>query len=297
MNLSSTFRKTRIAPTPSGFLHLGNVLSFAITAALAKKTNASILLRIDDLDQERTEPEFVQDIFDTLHYLEIPWDEGPRDYDEYKKEYSQLHRMDLYNRALEELTATGNVFACECSRAEIARLSTDGAYPGTCEHKNIPLVKKDVSWRLRTGAALLPPSMKDFVIRKKDGFPSYQLTSVVDDHYFGIDLVVRGEDLRPSTLAQTWLAQLLPGNPLSDTRFVHHALLSEPSGQKLSKSAGAQSVQFLRKEGEKPGDIYSLIATMLGAAGPAGNFRELAEAAGYFILLLSLCTIAGNALP
>jgi glutamyl/glutaminyl-tRNA synthetase len=297
MNLPSTFRKTRIAPTPSGFLHLGNVLSFAITAALAKKTGARILLRIDDLDRERIEPEFVQDIFDSLEFLEIPWDEGPRDYDEYEQEYSQLHRMDLYNAALETLRATGQVFACECSRSDIARLAAEGGYPGTCGHKNIPLDKKDVSWRLRTGMAPLPPSMKDFVIRKKDGFPSYQLGSVVDDHHFGIDLVVRGEDLRPSTLAQTWLARLLPGNGFGETHVEHHLLLLDTTDQKLSKSAGAQSVQYLRKEGKKPEDIYSLIGVMLGAAGPVRNFRELAEAAGYFILLLSFCTIAGNALP
>ena len=297
MNLPSTFRKTRIAPTPSGFLHLGNVLSFAITAALAKKTGACILLRIDDLDRERIEPEFVQDIFDTLHYLEIPWDEGPRNYDEYEKEYSQLRRMDLYDRALETLRATGQVFACECSRSEIARLRADGAYPGTCEHKNIPLDKKDLSWRLRTGAAPLPPSMKDFVIRKRDGFPSYQLISVVDDHYFGIDLVVRGKDLWPSTQAQRYLAQLLPGNRFGEAHFEHHVLLLDTTEQKLSKSAGAQSVQFLRKEGKKPGEIYSLIAAMLGVQGGVRNFTELAEAAGYFILLLSFCTIAGNALP
>src|ERR1700719_4550756 len=104
MNLPPTFRKTRIAPTPSGFLHLGNVLSFAITAALARRTGARILLRIDDLDSQRSAPEFVQDIFDTLRYLEIPWDEGPRDYGEYASQYSQLHRMDLYNRALETLS-------------------------------------------------------------------------------------------------------------------------------------------------------------------------------------------------
>jgi glutamyl-tRNA synthetase len=301
MNLPPTFRKTRIAPTPSGFLHVGNILSFAITAALARKTGARILLRIDDLDRERMEPEFVQDIFDTLRFLEIPWDEGPEHYEEFEKRYSQLHRLDLYIHALEILKGTGNVFACSCSRADIARLSADGAYPGTCRHKGLPLDGKETSWRLRTGtdavAGGLPPSMKDFMIRKKDGFPSYQLTSVVDDQHFGIDLVVRGEDLLPSTLAQTYLSRLLPGNPFAESHFVHHPLLTEPSGSKLSKSAGAQSIRYLRKEGKKPREIYSLIAAILDPCGDATNFMELAKVAGYFILLLFLCTAAGNAQP
>ncbi len=96
--LALAFKKTRIAPTPSGFLHLGNVLSFSITAALARKTGAAILLRIDDLDRGRVTTPYVQDIFDTLNYLGIPWDEGPRNYEEYQWEYSQVYRLDSYRK-------------------------------------------------------------------------------------------------------------------------------------------------------------------------------------------------------
>lgn len=93
------FNKTRLAPTPSGFLHLGNIYSFALTAALARKTKSKILLRIDDADRERTNKRYVQDIFDTLDFLGIPWDEGPRNIKEYEQEYSQVHRMDIYTKA------------------------------------------------------------------------------------------------------------------------------------------------------------------------------------------------------
>src|ERR1035437_9153412 len=96
-----TFKRTRIAPTPSGYLHLGNILSFAITAALARKTNAKVLLRIDDFDLERTNKLYVQDIFDTLNFLEIPWDEGPRNMKQYEQEFSQVHRMEMYKKALQ----------------------------------------------------------------------------------------------------------------------------------------------------------------------------------------------------
>ncbi len=261
---SPAFSKTRIAPTPSGFLHLGNVFSFLITAALAKRTGAHTLLRIDDLDKDRTDKKYVQDIFDTLQYLDIPWEEGPLNYAEYKSDFSQIHRMPLYEAALQQLKDTGKVFACECSRSDIERVDRSGAYPGTCRGKNIPFDRPGTNWRLRTDRDL-PAAVKDFIIRKKNGFPAYQLTSVVDDGHFGVDLVVRGMDLLPSTKAQLFLSSLLPGNPLGGVHFVHHPLLLESPDKKLSKSAGATSLQFLRKKGAKPSDIYSLIEEKAGS--------------------------------
>jgi glutamyl/glutaminyl-tRNA synthetase len=286
------FSKTRIAPTPSGFLHLGNVLSFAITAAIAEKTNAKILLRIDDLDRERVRKEYVQDIFDTLNFLEIPWHEGPRNFHEYKTEYSQIHRLDLYNDALEELSESGQVFACNCSRAQIRSISPDEIYPGTCRDKAIPLNTTDVSWRLRTGKGKeigintldegiiktnLPAAMQDFVIRRKDGHPAYQLASVIDDLHFGVDLVVRGEDLYDSTLAQAYLASVLNADGFKKIIFHHHPLLQASSGSKLSKSAGDTSVRYLLERAKKSADIYTEIAAMLGSKQTVVNWRQLAE--------------------
>lgn len=294
MEPEHTFNRTRIAPTPSGFLHLGNVLSFAVTAALARSTNARILLRIDDLDRERANPRYVQDIFDTLHFLEIPWDEGPMNYLEYEQEYSQLQRMELYQQALQQLREGGHVFACECSRSQIAGVHRDGSYTGACRHKQIPLDRHNTSWRLHTAAekelevraltgatirSTLPPSIREFIVRKRDGNPAYQLTSVVDDQYFGVDLIVRGEDLWPSTLAQHYLSALLPGNLFRQRTFHHHTLLTEAGGSKLSKSEGATSVQFLRKEGKTPEDIYTLIARMLGQERRVKDFQALQEVA------------------
>lgn len=299
MNQEPIFRRTRIAPTPSGFLHLGNVLSFAITAALARRTGAKILLRIDDLDRERVNEAYVQDIFDTLQFMEIPWDEGPRNYEEYEREYSQLHRMNGYRQALQELKDKGLVFACDCSRTKIAALSADGGYPGACRHKDIPLDAKDVSWRLFTTPgeeltvttwpagsirAALPPSMNEFVVRKKDGFPAYQLTSLLDDLHYGVDLIVRGQDLWPSTLAQLYLAHMLHRQSFADTAFYHHPLLLGSADRKLSKSAGSTSIQFLRKDGRKPADIYAMIAAMLGVSKPVRHFEELTAATGWHVL-------------
>ena len=101
--------------------------------------------------------------------------------------------------------------------------------------------------------------MQDFIVNKKDGFPAYQLTSVMDDVYYGIDLIVRGMDLWDSTLAQHYLATVLKQDTFLNSTFYHHPLLTAADGSKLSKSAGATSIQYLRKQGKTPGEIYSMI--------------------------------------
>jgi glutamyl-tRNA synthetase len=280
------FNKTRIAPTPSGFLHVGNILSFSLTAALACKHGAKILLRIDDLDRARVNPEYLTDIFDTLRFLEIPWDEGPQNINDFEAHFSQVHRMNLYNEALEQLAVGGFVFACTCSRRQMNEV---GAC--TCIDKQIPLNTPEASWRLRTDSnavlklnsydgtiiqTQLPAEMENFVVRKKDGFPAYQLTSVVDDLFYGVDLIVRGEDLWASTLAQIQLVAVLDKPVFNDTVFYHHPLLLEGPGKKLSKSAGSTSVRYLRREGKSATEVFGLISDLLGLPGRANNWQQLA---------------------
>ncbi|MDB5141409.1 MAG: hypothetical protein JWQ66_122, partial [Mucilaginibacter sp.] len=107
--------------------------------------------------------------------------------------------------------------------------------------------------------------------------PAYQLTSVIDDLFYGVDLVVRGADLWPSTLAQHQLALALGQNSFCNVTFYHHPLLMETSGKKLSKSAGSTSVRYLRKNGRTPVDIYGLIGDTLGANKTVSNWQQLAE--------------------
>jgi glutamyl/glutaminyl-tRNA synthetase len=269
------FNKTRIAPTPSGFLHLGNVLSFALTAGLARRSGASILLRIDDLDRDRVSREYVEDIFDTLNFMEIPRDEGPRNFSEFERSWSQLHRLGMYQEALGRLRESGKVFACDCSRSKIFRESPEGAYPGTCRDRGLPLDTEGCSWRVRRKEAGLSAEMTDFIVRKKDGYPAYQLTSVIDDLYFGVDLVVRGDDLRASTAAQRWLAGELGLDAFRRIHFYHHPLLMANGGEKLSKSAGATSIQYLRRQGTKPREIYTMILQLLGSNASAADWEDL----------------------
>ncbi len=277
------FNKTRIAPTPSGFLHLGNVLSFALTAGLAKKTGAKILLRIDDLDRERANKLYVQDIFDTLNFLEIPWDEGPRNLHEFETIYSQAHRMDIYDGFLQQLKQSGEIFACTCSRTQI--------HACNCHNSSIPLDTPNASWRLRTNRekelsiktlnhgivkTTLPDEMKDFMVKKKDGYPSYQLASLADDLHYGIDLVVRGQDLWPSTIAQHFLAEALQKTDFQKITFHHHPLLMA-NGEKLSKSAGDTSIQYLRGQGKSAADVYGEIGRMMEIKETVNHWQQLSE--------------------
>jgi glutamyl-tRNA synthetase len=290
MNTELNFKRTRFAPTPSGYLHIGNIYSFALTSALAKKTNARILLRIDDADLERTQKRYVQDIFDTLDFLEIPYDEGPRSVQEYESEYSQVHRMDMYRDTLQYLREAGKVFACTCSRTDVQRLSPENIYSGTCLNKDIGLDTERASWRAKTGAAdkiivktfdaghmetTLPDIMQYFVVKKRDGFPGYQLTSLVDDCFYGVDLVVRGADLWASTLAQVWLSARCGKEMFTNTVFYHHPLFTDADGNKLSKSEGATSVHHLREQKKTSADIYTLVAKNLNMNVAPRTWEEL----------------------
>jgi len=288
MSSSPHFHKTRIAPTPSGFLHVGNVLSFSITAALARKTGAKTLLRIDDMDQTRANARYIQNIFDTLNFLEIPWDEGPANADDFEKSYSQVHRLNLYNDALKKLYDNGLIYGCECSRKQLATQSC------TCAAKQMQLDAPDVSWRLKTDDQItlnikdykgdlirttLPPEMGNFVVKRRDGLPAYQLTSIIDDLFYGVDLVVRGQDLWSSTVAQHYLALAFGEKQFADITFYHHPLMMESEGKKLSKSAGSTSIRHMREQGATAADVFGMIGDMLGIAGPVTNWHELADKA------------------
>ena len=263
------------------------MLSFIITVTLARKTGAKILLRIDDLDQLRVSQSYIRDIFDTLNFLEIPWDEGPHDNAGFESGYSQIHRMALYEDALRQLADEGKVFACTCSRTQ---LQNAGAC--NCARRDLPLNTENAAWRLITdnnrrltikniegesSGVELPVEMQNFIIKKKDGFPAYQLTSVIDDLFYGVDLVVRGQDLWPSTLAQQELTIALGKISFNDITFHHHPLLKAPGGGKLSKSAGATSVKYLRENAKTPADIFTLIAANTGVKETVNNWLQLGE--------------------
>ncbi|MEC9297193.1 MAG: glutamate--tRNA ligase family protein [SAR324 cluster bacterium] len=269
---------SRIAPTPSGFLHLGNAFNFLLTALLVDLQNGHLHLRIDDLDRPRVVPVSVEDIFVQLEWLGIEYDSGPSGPDELFKQYSQHTRMELYADALQSLAKSGTLYACECSRSKIRQLSINGNYPETCRLKELDLQNDKLSWRVhipeqtyvsfktltyKNEKINVSQAMGDFVVKRRDGIPAYQLASVMDDLELGVNFVVRGEDLRASTAAQLFLAQCLNDQIFPATRFVHHQLITDNSGNKLSKSAGALSLKLLREKHQSPVWIYQETAKSL----------------------------------
>jgi glutamyl/glutaminyl-tRNA synthetase len=281
MTQNIPYFKTRFAPTPSGFLHPGNAISFIVTYTLARHFGGKILLRIDDLDTDRMRIDCLEDIFRTLDWLGLDYDEGATGVEDFQKNYSQHTRLDLYFDALKKianLSTPSVLYACRCSRKDIREQSLDGLYPKICLHKNIPFEENDVTWRMNVppdtivkfqefqqgGQPIaLAKTVGDFVVRQKNGRPAYQLASVVDDDYFGVNFVVRGEDLLSSTASQIFVAQHITHSNFSKNTFLHHALLTDSAGEKLSKSKGAGSLNDWREAGKSPIFLFQKAAEWL----------------------------------
>jgi len=282
--------KSRIAPTPSGFLHLGNVYSFVLTWLMVKKRKGALWLRIDDLDQDRFRPEYLEDIFRVLELLGIEPDEGPSGVADFQQNHSQTHRMPLYEKLLEQLAEQQAVFTCNCSRKLVREFAFDDGYPETCADKGMRLDKPNCVWRLHTevlaevqyqelnqewATQRLPTKMRAFVIRKKDKLPAYQLTSLADDLQHGVNFVVRGKDLEASTQAQVYLANVLGLEEWKATCFFHHQLLKDAKGHKLSKSAGSQAKPLSAQGLNERANLLNALSGMPFI--PRGKYKSLHE--------------------
>ncbi len=269
-------QSTRIAPTPSGHIHLGNAFNFSLTQKIAKERNANIYLRIDDFDFHRSRDEYVEDIFDSLNWLQIPIHSGPKTLEDFKNKYSLKLKQDVYKKALQVLIDTHQVYACECSRSQKERFSPLGAYLGHCREKKLSYIAGTHSLRLRCPQETsihtsLPTlnifqsdtfyknnfywlkSLGDFVLWTKEDSAAYQLMSTVEDSILGPNFIVRGEDLADSTGAQYFLAQCLGtfyAKNFSQIEFLHHSLIKNPNDptQKYSKSQQAYSLKTMRSE-------------------------------------------------
>lgn len=218
------------------------------------------------MDRNRLRPAYLQNIFDVLNLFELPWDEGPAHSTGFDSYWSQLKRTHHYTQVLNELREKKLVFACNCTRSDLERSGMDSGCAGSCKEEQLSTDKPGSVWRLHTPDTdpAFPLSMKDFVVRKKDGQPSYQLCSVVDDHLFQVGYVVRGMDLLNSTLAQKYLSTLLENNSYKQTLHLHHPLLKHSNGEKFSKSSDAQSLYGLIQQGYSVKDILCSLATELG---------------------------------
>src|SRR3954468_9394042 len=255
---------TRFAPSPTGRLHLGHAYSAVLGNARARNSGGLFRLRIEDLDQTRTRPEFVDGIFEDLQWLALAWDEPM---------FVQSQRAAAYEDALDRLRARRLAYACFCTRADIAQSVTaphgDAAtsYQGTCRALPDDPERRATTphcWRLDAAKALvmtsLPswteaegssftagePNIGDAILARKDAPASYHLSCVVDDAASGVTMVVRGADLRPSTPIQRLLQRLLD---LPQPTYLHHALVSHEDGRRLAKRDLAPTLAAIREAG------------------------------------------------
>jgi glutamyl-tRNA synthetase len=270
----------RFAPSPSGPLHLGNLRTALLAWLFARSAGSRFLLRIEDLDRERSRPEHERAQLHDLRALGLDWDGEP---------VRQSKRTELYRAALERLRGEGRVYPCWCTRAEIRAAAEaphgplpDGAYPGTCRR----LTAEQRARRERDAGR--PPSLRldaqgealafddrlhgraegtvdDFVLWRWDGTPAYNLAVVVDDADQGIEEVVRGGDLIDSTPRQLLLYRLLG---LPAPAHAHVPLVLGPDGDRLAKRHGAVTLTDRATLGETPADALAWMAVSLAMAEP-----------------------------
>ena len=267
--------RTRFAPSPTGYLHIGHAYSALFTAAQGDE----FILRIEDIDQTRARPEFYDAIYEDLTWLGLKWTEPA---------LIQSQNMNAYADALAKLTAMGVLYPCSCTRKDINSqidaphfTPTQGPegmiYPGTCRHKTLNDMEngQDYALRLNIDAALKhiktplyfedhdagridvnPHLLGDVVLARKETPASYHLSVCIDDHAQGINLVTRGEDLLYACHIHRLLQALLG---LDQPAYYHHKLLLDHEGKRFAKRNKSVTLRDIRAHGFTPNDLIQMI--------------------------------------
>jgi glutamyl-tRNA synthetase len=267
-----TYRTTRLAPSPTGTLHLGNLRTFLVNWALARQNGWKIVMRIEDLDAARVRPDSDKAILNALAWVGIDFDEGP---------YWQSHDLLPYRAAMRTLTDSRRAYACHLTRKEILAATSAPHGPGaearfpahlrSTRDTDYGFVREDANYRFVgggesvtiedafAGTRTFHPSAEvgDFVIWTKTGVPAYQLAVVVDDARQGVTEVVRGDDLLASAARQTLLYRALDLQP---PHWWHLPLVLGHDGRRLAKRHGDTHLETYRSAGVKPQRIIGLLA-------------------------------------
>jgi len=279
--------KIRFAPSPTGYLHEGHLLSALYVWAAAKKWNLQIHLRIEDHDQGRARPEHIAAIREDLHWLGFEW----------QSESIQSAHFDTYAKILETLQQKGLVYPCYCSRKELEEQNPKNQfgeiiYQGRCQGRlplnaphslRIKIIDKVINWNdLRLGDFAENPKLQcgDFPLKDRLGCYTYQFAVCVDDIDEGITHVVRGEDLLPSTARQIALMEIL--GRTTPPKYLHHPLLVDATGKKLSKREKSHSIREDREAGVSP---QELLGRVLHKAG----FQEAPSPTGLSHAIEAIC--------
>jgi len=272
----------RLAPSPTGLLHLGHARTFWTAYERARARGGALVLRNEDLDPQRSRAEFVAAMLEDLRWLGIEWDEGP-DAPGAFAPYTQSERRGVYLEAWRRLLARGHVYPCYCSRRDIARSAQapheqqqgaddEPVYPGTCRPPSDAKpynadAPAGLNWRFRVpdGAEVAFNDLKqgrqrfvagsdfgDFVVWRRDDVPAYQLAVVVDDALMRITEVVRGTDLLKSTARQILLQRALD---YATPDYYHCELILDERGLRLAKRHDSLSLRALRANGVSPEEL------------------------------------------
>ena len=272
----------RLAPSPTGLLHVGHARTFWTAQERARAAGGRLILRNDNLDTARCRPEFAAAMLEDLRWFGFAWDEGP-DAGGPHAPYEQSRRQQVYRAVFGTLRAAGVIYPCTCSRQDVqaaAGAPHEGAeepvYPGTCRPENLSAEERaqhagwpraGVNWRFRVPdgqelefhdgqagpqRAVAGRAFGDFLVWRKDDLPSYQLACVADDAAMGVTEVVRGADLLLSTFRQLLLYRTLQ---LAPPAFFHCPLVTDDHGIRLAKRHDALSLRALRSVGRTPEQI------------------------------------------
>ena len=264
----------RLAPSPTGYLHLGHARTFWAAQQRASANNGVLVLRNEDLDAMRFKLEFVDAMIEDLKWFEFEWQEGP-DCGGPFGPYNQSERSHFYRAAVTTLRKGGFIYPCTCSRSDVLRAlaaphqgEEEPVYPGTCRNnRESEIADRKFSWRFRVPDGetisfvdgncgpqqfVAGKDFGDFVVWRHDDVPAYQLSVVVDDAAMRITEVVRGADLLVSTARQILLYRALNLEP---PRFHHCPLMSDENGVRLAKRHEALSLRTLRAQGSRPEDL------------------------------------------
>jgi glutamyl/glutaminyl-tRNA synthetase len=277
--MNTALYRGRLAPSPTGYLHLGHARTFWIAQERAHQRQGVLVLRNEDLDPDRCRPEFVQAMLKDMQWLGLKWQEGPEEGGPYGP-YTQSERLAGHKAAFEQLRDGGFLYPCTCSRKDVQRAlraphaaDDEPIYPGTCRRNQALDVARAprVNWRFRIpeGETVgfvdghfgkqtfqAGTDFGDFVIWRHDGVPSYQLAVTVDDAAMQITEVVRGADLLVSTARQLLLYRTLR---FPTPSFFHCPLMTDASGARLAKRHDALSLRQLRDQGRSPSELQAML--------------------------------------
>ena len=269
----------RLAPSPTGLLHIGHAATFWIAYQRALKSDGVLVFRDEDLDPQRSRHVFAEAMLEDLHWLGIRWHEGP-DVGGPLGPYRQSQRRQFYVDAWRKLRDAGAIYPCTCSRKDLALAASapnegddEPLYPGRCRHKIAEAANyarpKGANWRFRVPdgetirfddrhlgpqSYIVGRDFGDFVVWRRDDVPAYQLAVVVDDSAMQITEVVRGSDLLKSTARQLLLIRAL-GFPVP--AYFHCDLLRDATGNRLAKRHDALSLRALREQGVTPEQVLA----------------------------------------